>query len=1088
MKAWKRILMIGMVICLLIGCTTMIMPQAAESTGVITLDSAQLIYNGWHNKKIRLTFSDKVSIPADGSNIYLASSVAGGDCSADDGSWQSHSRNNIVKGYIEYLDGEVVGGKTYASVIDLYFDHCCSTHKSLWADYKKNVIPEGAVVYLNEAANTDKFVGLNGEPIKTTSGTKAHVALTAYPDPIEDGVYTIANVSTGNSISVDGDKEIKLVKASDQGDGIYIVTTADGTTPIALVPDQWQTYYPATASDTQYVRVVDCGNSQYRLLGHIPSSSKGNRFSKTMAYDDGSGTADQAALNIQHLDTNFANPDGAEYKPELASNYTEKSLWTLTKQVEFESAELLYANAYYKKIRLTFSDKVAIPENGSGIYLAYSAEANGCSGTTDNKCLSRPLKEGSEKGHFEYVDGVEKDGVMYASVIDMHFRRCVNSNSKTYHESLWDTTYQYNTIPEGAEVRLTGLDTAGYVGIDGGAVLPTTGTKAVVPLTYASSPIENGTYNIMNCDTGRSFMVGTEDELTFTLQSDLGKNIYKVTNGNGDRVDVNTSYGSTYSPSINGATETYIRVVDCGNDRYQLFVYIPSMSNRLGATYILDSGSGDTNAAVLQNYHVDDASLIMDTRCLWYLTKEGDTRPLKVMPLGDSITAGVNDDITDATQKVGYRAQLSAALIEKYGRVVFVGENVTTYDAGLSSKRLLRHAGYPGAVINDVWDDDKTPTQLTDKIELNLTKFKPDLVLMQMGTNDISYIYNNNGKDNIADEVKQSALDELLVHYGNLVQSIESTLNDNGLLLCSTVTPRIPCTNNDARIVMVNEFNEMITSYVGQQAEAGKKMALVDNFTAVNALGEDGICTDHVHVSQAGSVVMANTYLKAITAQYDADSIKKNNVQGQLAKAKAGDTVALTANVVTGSVGIPLDVTLDLNGHVLAADEVFGITSTSYLVDSKDGLGGLKIEKDNLSFIGENEQMPLYDATIGGYRFFDFELEYQTRETTETMVKYGIRLDLPSEQAYALLDDADNCKTVRILLTLTKEGVTPKNIDYAFRTETVEDYVSKSSADLNKKYGLMLTVSGLDAAEAEGYSLSATAQLEMPGYIVGQAY
>jgi len=422
---------------------------------------------------------------------------------------------------------------------------------------------------------------------------------------------------------------------------------------------------------------------------------------------------------------------------------------------------------------------------------------------------------------------------------------------------------------------------------------------------------------------------------------------------------------------------------------------------------------------------------------------------------------------------------------------VFVGENVTTYDAGLSSKRLLRHAGYSGYAITDAWPDDTVDRgQIMGKIDLNLTKFKPDLVLMQIGTNDITDIYNNNGKNNIDEQVKQEQLNALIDRYNELAQRIEENLDDNGLLMCSTVTPRLPWNNQkDERVTMVEDFNVLIADYVAEQATAGKKMVLVNNHAAVNALGTEAIYDDLVHITPIGSAAMADTYLKAITAQYDADSIKKNNVQGQLAKAQAGDTVALTANVATGSVNIPADVTLDLNGHVLAADKVFGITKTSYLVDSKDGQGGLKIAKDLLQFNGENKQLPLYEASFEGYRFFDFEMQYQIRETTdETKVKYGIRVDLPSEQAYALLDDADNYNKVRILLTLTKDSEDPKNIDYVFRTETVEDYVSKSSADLNEKYGLMLTVSGLDEAETQGYTLSATARLEMPGYTVDQAY
>jgi|GEM_PF-3378744 len=621
MKLFKRIVTLVLTVCILLGFATMVVPQASNPSDSITLESAQLLYVGWHNKKVRLTFSDKVSIPDGGYNIYLASSVNGGNCSNNDGSWQVHARNYWSKGYVEFHDSEVKGGKTYASVIDLYFSHCCDAHKSLWNDYKSNAIPEGAVVYLTEANDTSKFVGINGESLRTTNGAKAHVALTAAEDPIEDGIYTIANVSTGNSISVDGDKEIKLVKAPEQGAGIYAVTKSDGVTPIGLVPDQWQTYYPATASDTQYVRVVDCGNGQYRLLGHIPSSSKGNRFSKTMAYDDGSGTADQVALNIQHLDADLSS------NATNRSNFTEKSLWTLTKKVEFitlESAELLYTGWHNKKVRLTFSDKVSIPDGGYNIYLAGSIDGGNCSNNDGGwQCHAR---NDWNKGYVEFHDSEVVGGKTYASVIDLYFSHCCSN-----HKSLWDD-YKTNTIPDGAVVFLTEADnTTKFVGINGEPIKTTSGTKAHVALTAAEDPIEDGIYTIQNADTGNSISVDGNKEIKLVKASDQGDGIYIVTTADGTTpIGLVPDQWQTYYPATASDTQ-YVRVVDCGNGQYQLLGHIPTSSkgNRFSKTFAYDDGSGTADQAALNIQHLDvnlttnaTAKENFEAKSLWVLSKK----------------------------------------------------------------------------------------------------------------------------------------------------------------------------------------------------------------------------------------------------------------------------------------------------------------------------------------------------------------------------------------------------------------------------------------------------------------------------------
>jgi lysophospholipase L1-like esterase len=91
--------------------------------------------------------------------------------------------------------------------------------------------------------------------------------------------------------------------------------------------------------------------------------------------------------------------------------------------------------------------------------------------------------------------------------------------------------------------------------------------------------------------------------------------------------------------------------------------------------------------------------------------------PIRVMPLGDSLTAGVG-----SSTGAGYRAALRAELTRAGLPVDFVG-----------SRRSGRgpdadHEGHPG------WRTDN----LTDDIEQWLAAAKPDVVLLDIGTNDLT--------------------------------------------------------------------------------------------------------------------------------------------------------------------------------------------------------------------------------------------------------------------------------------------------------------------------------------------------------------
>jgi lysophospholipase L1-like esterase len=96
--------------------------------------------------------------------------------------------------------------------------------------------------------------------------------------------------------------------------------------------------------------------------------------------------------------------------------------------------------------------------------------------------------------------------------------------------------------------------------------------------------------------------------------------------------------------------------------------------------------------------------------------------PLKILPLGDSITEG--------TVAGGYRAPLYAALTVDGYNVAYVGDQTTNPGGGLPAGQN-RHEGFPS----------NTSAQLRTQIDGTgiIQTSQPDAVLLPVGTNDIGY-------------------------------------------------------------------------------------------------------------------------------------------------------------------------------------------------------------------------------------------------------------------------------------------------------------------------------------------------------------
>jgi lysophospholipase L1-like esterase len=121
-------------------------------------------------------------------------------------------------------------------------------------------------------------------------------------------------------------------------------------------------------------------------------------------------------------------------------------------------------------------------------------------------------------------------------------------------------------------------------------------------------------------------------------------------------------------------------------------------------------------------------------------TTQGRNSVLRVMALGDSITAGVGafgSRIDDG----GYRGALAKLLAENGYRVKFVGSR-SDYSAAIDDRA---HEGWPGYVLRS-FPSDPGPGQLYGAlVRKAIHRYNPDLILLMAGTNDLLRLEKRDG-------------------------------------------------------------------------------------------------------------------------------------------------------------------------------------------------------------------------------------------------------------------------------------------------------------------------------------------------------
>ncbi|MEU6606462.1 SGNH/GDSL hydrolase family protein [Streptomyces shenzhenensis] len=218
--------------------------------------------------------------------------------------------------------------------------------------------------------------------------------------------------------------------------------------------------------------------------------------------------------------------------------------------------------------------------------------------------------------------------------------------------------------------------------------------------------------------------------------------------------------------------------------------------------------------------------------------------PVRVMPLGDSITYGIGDPDGN-----GYRDHLATSLNRRSVTVDFVGSQTS------GSMADRENNGYPGWTID----------QIAGPAGRDVPAMRPDVVTLMAGTNDM-----------IHDVDPGNAINRLQ----RLIDGVLAA-NPDGFVVVATLTP---CTDAAVQARM-DSYNAQVREQVGARVARGDRIVLVE-MAGVSTQG----WPDFVHPNDAAYQQMAAVFSNGV-----ADGIKRGLLPGVTVTGSAEETGSTVA-------------------------------------------------------------------------------------------------------------------------------------------------------------------------------------------------
>jgi len=215
------------------------------------------------------------------------------------------------------------------------------------------------------------------------------------------------------------------------------------------------------------------------------------------------------------------------------------------------------------------------------------------------------------------------------------------------------------------------------------------------------------------------------------------------------------------------------------------------------------------------------------------------SNPCNVLPLGDSITYGVNDEGNG-----GYRGPLFADIVAAGQKVTFTGSLMngpTTVSGQTFPKRNEGHSGWGISEVTPYSNNNAGIATLIPSPAFSAgSGGTPEIILLHIGTNDSGTYSSAQMQTDL-----KGLLDKLF------------TGAPNALVVLAKIIPLGYDPNN----ATIKSYNQALPGIVQSLADAGKHIVLVDMNTGYS-LSNFG--SDSIHPSTAGYKFMADKWYAAI--------------------------------------------------------------------------------------------------------------------------------------------------------------------------------------------------------------------------------
>ena len=238
-------------------------------------------------------------------------------------------------------------------------------------------------------------------------------------------------------------------------------------------------------------------------------------------------------------------------------------------------------------------------------------------------------------------------------------------------------------------------------------------------------------------------------------------------------------------------------------------------------------------------------------------------KPLKIMPLGDSITQGVDGkqgsaDVTPEEEQGGYRTLLGNKLQNLGIDVDFVGSKSN----GPAELGDINHEGHPGWRTLDLFMGANRDgyTQETSGVNVWLPEYEPDAILLMIGTNSAS-----DRKDNTSNMFSQ--IDRLLKRINNLTDNDPTYNNGEGSeLVLATIPPANPERQGEIRPQNIQAYNQLIRDdIVGNSTYNIDGFVDIESILTLDDLADPETTGDNgLHPSQDGYDKMAKAWFEGL--------------------------------------------------------------------------------------------------------------------------------------------------------------------------------------------------------------------------------